>query len=95
MPWRHAACATNWRASGKRCRTNPPPTARPTLRWVFQLLEGSHSVRLTMPGKVHDLIEGLNEVPMKSLRLLGEEVCRLYHISPSEGLLNVGISISG
>ena len=59
------------------------PTARPTLRWVFQLLEGIHRVRVTMPGKVHDLIEGLNEVQMKILRLFGGEVCRLYQISPS------------
>jgi len=57
-------------------------TARPTLRWVFQLLEGIHRVRVTVQGKVHDLIEGLNEVQIKILRLFGEEVCRLYQISP-------------
>jgi hypothetical protein len=59
-----------------------PPTARPTLRWIFQLLEGIHRVRVTVPGQVHDLIEGLNEVQIKILRLFGEEVCRLYQISP-------------
>jgi len=59
------------------------PTERPTLRWVFQLLEGIHRVRVTMQGKLHDLIEGLNEVRSKILRLFGEEVCRLYQISPS------------
>ena len=58
------------------------PTARPTLRWVFQLLEGIHRVRVTVQGKVHNLIEGLNEVQIKILRLFGEEVCRLYQISP-------------
>ena len=58
------------------------PTARPTLRWVFQLLEGIHRVRVTVQGKVYDLIEGLNEVQIKILRLFGEEVCRLYQISP-------------
>jgi transposase len=58
------------------------PTERPTLRWVFQLLEGIHRIRVTMQGKVHDLIEGLNEVQIKILRLFGEEVCRLYQISP-------------
>lgn len=58
------------------------PTARPTLRWVFQLLEGIHRVRVTVQGQVHDLIEGLNEVQIKILRLFGEEVCRLYQISP-------------
>jgi transposase len=58
------------------------PTERPTLRWVFQLLEGIHRVRVTVQGKVHDLIEGLNDVQIKILRLFGEEVCRLYQISP-------------
>jgi len=58
------------------------PTERPTLRWVFQLLEGIHRIRVTLQGKVHDLIEGLNEVQIKILRLFGEEVCRLYQISP-------------
>lgn len=41
---------------------NNQPTERPTLRWVFQLLEGIHRVRVIVQGKVHDLIEGLNEV---------------------------------
>jgi transposase len=58
------------------------PTERPTLRWVFQLLEGIHRVRVTLQGQVHDLIEGLNEVKIKVLRLFGEEVCRVYQISP-------------
>ncbi len=58
------------------------PTERPTLRWVFQLLEGIHRVRVTVQGKVHNLIEGLNAVQIKILRLFGEEGCRLYQISP-------------
>jgi transposase len=58
------------------------PTAWPTLRWVFQLLEGIHRVRVTVQGKLHDLIEGLNEVQINILRLFGAEVCRLYQISP-------------
>ena len=58
------------------------PTQRPTWRWVFQLLEGIHRIRVTMQGQVHNLIEGLGEVQTKILRLFGEEVCRLYQISP-------------
>jgi len=58
------------------------PTARPTLRWVFQLLEGIHRVRVMVQGQVHDVIEGLNEVQIKILRLFGDQVCRLYQISP-------------
>ena len=58
------------------------PTERPTLRWVFQLLEGIHRLRVTVHDTVHDLIEGLNAVQIKILRLFGKEVCRLYQISP-------------
>jgi transposase len=58
------------------------PTRRPTLRWVFQLLEGIHRVHVTVQGQVYDLVEGLNEGKVKVLRLFGEGVCRLYQISP-------------
>lgn len=58
------------------------PTQRPTLRWVFQLLEGIHRVRVLVQGQVHDLIEGLNDVKINLLRWFGEGVCRLYQISP-------------
>jgi transposase len=58
------------------------PTGRPTLRWVFQLLEGIHRVRVIVQGKVLDLIEGLTDVTIKLLRLFGEAVCQLYQISP-------------
>jgi transposase len=57
------------------------PTASPTLRGGFQLLAGMHRVRMTLQGQVHDLIEGLNDVQSKILRLFGNEVCRLYQIS--------------
>jgi transposase len=57
------------------------PTTSPTLRWVFQLLEGIHRIRMTVQGQAHDLIEGLNNVQVKILRLFGNEVCRLYQIS--------------
>jgi transposase len=57
------------------------PTQRPTLRWVFQLLEGIHRVRVIVHAQVHDLIEGLNEVQLKILRLFGQNVCQIYQIS--------------
>jgi len=57
------------------------PTQRPTLRWVFQVLEGIHRVRVIVQDQVHDLIEGLNEVRIKILRLFGQEVCQIYQIS--------------
>ncbi len=56
------------------------PTSRPTLRWVFQLLEGIERVRVMVEGKVWALITGLNEVKMKILRLFGEQVCQVYQL---------------
>lgn len=58
-----------------------PPTPSPTLRGVFQLLEGMHRVQVTVQGQGHHLIEGRNDVQSKILRLCGHEVCRLYQIS--------------
>jgi len=53
------------------------PTPSPTLRWVFQLLEGIHRVRMTGQDQVHELSEGINDVQIKILRLFGNEVCHL------------------
>jgi transposase len=56
------------------------PTNRPTLRWVFQVLEGIERVRLMVDGQVRDLITGLTEVKIKILRLFSEQVCRVYQL---------------
>ena len=56
------------------------PTNRPTLRWVFQVLEGIERVRLIVDGQVRDLITGLNEVKIKILRLFSEQVCHVYQL---------------
>jgi len=57
------------------------PTKRPTLRWVFQVLEGIERVRMMVDGQVRDLITGLNAVKIKILRLFGEQVCRVYQLA--------------
>ena len=88
--WRvYAVAQRRLRQQGVRHNTAVPnhmhqPTQRPTLRWVFQLLEGLHRVRVTGQGHGHDRIEGLNEVQITILRLFGEGVCRLYQISPGD-----------
>jgi transposase len=56
------------------------PTNRPTLRWVFQVLEGIERVRLMVDGQVRDQIMGLNEVKIKILCLFGEQVCHVYQV---------------
>jgi transposase len=56
------------------------PTNRPTLRWVFQVLEGIERVRVRVEGHIQELITGLNAVKIKILRLFGEQVCHMYQL---------------
>jgi transposase len=57
------------------------PTRTPTLRWVFQMLDGIHRVHLTLPGQPKQcLIEGLDDRKVKALRLFGSTICRYYQI---------------
>ena len=56
------------------------PTNRPTLRWVFQVLEGIERVRVRVEGHMQELITGLNAVKINILRLFGEQVCHVYQV---------------
>lgn len=57
------------------------PTERPTLRWVFQLLEGINRVVFSVQGQLRIFIEGLTDLRRKILRLFGQKVCQIYQIS--------------
>ena len=56
------------------------PTNRPTLRWVFQMLEGIERVRMQVADQVHEMITGLTAVKIKILRLFGDQVCHAYQL---------------
>jgi len=57
------------------------PTKRPTLRWIFQLLEGINQVVLSVQKQVVIFIEGITDIRKKILRLFGQRVCQIYQIS--------------
>jgi len=57
------------------------PTSQPTLRWVFQLLEGIHQVSLDVDGQVTSVMDGITELRGKILQLFGERVSQIYYIS--------------
>ena len=57
------------------------PTSSPTLRWLFQMLEGINRVVFYLRGQVQVVIEGLTELKRKILRLFGPTVCQIYQIS--------------
>ena len=56
------------------------PTNCPTLRWVFQMLEGIERVRMPVADQVHAMITGLTAVKIKILRLFGDQVCHAYQL---------------
>jgi transposase len=61
------------------------PTAKPTLRWIFQALEGIHRVTMATETGVRVLVEGITELRMKILQLFGPSVCQKYQIPVPEG----------
>jgi len=61
------------------------PTATPTLRWVFQMLEGIHRVIIPQRATVQTLIHGMTALREKILRLFGKTICQKYQISWARG----------
>ncbi len=57
------------------------PTATPTLRWIFQLLEGIHVLTGGTQRQGRAIIEGLTDLRRKILQLFGQNVCQIYQIS--------------
>jgi transposase len=58
------------------------PPSRPTLRWIFQLVEGINRVTCSVHGHVETLTEGLTDLRRKILQLFGPNGCQIYQISP-------------
>jgi transposase len=57
------------------------PTSRPTLRWIFQMLEGIHRVLVSAGEQVICIMEGITDLRRKILQLFGQRVCQIYQIS--------------
>jgi len=60
-------------------------TKTPTLRWVFQMLDGINRVKLTLPGQAPQILcEGLNDTKTKAIKCFGDSVAKYYLISYQE-----------
>ena len=57
------------------------PTANPTARWIFQLFEGINYVSIYIKKTVEHSINGLNEIREKIIRLLGDNVKKIYQVN--------------
>lgn len=58
------------------------PIQRPTMRWVFQILEGINHVVIRDGKQLKVMLEGLNDLRRKILSLLGNSVAKIYQIAP-------------
>ncbi len=56
------------------------PTSIPTLRWVFQCMEGIHRVLLNIDGHNTCVIDGITELRKKIIQLFGKRVCLIYQL---------------
>lgn len=59
------------------------PSKQPTLRWVFQLMEGVSLVEIVINGVFTVLIDGLCDLKRKIIGLFGEKVRSIYMQSTS------------
>ncbi|OLS27965.1 MAG: hypothetical protein HeimC3_01280 [Candidatus Heimdallarchaeota archaeon LC_3] len=54
------------------------PSQRPTLRWIFQLFEDVHLVKIEKKGKTHFEVKNLRSGGIKALEMLGREYLDKY-----------------
>ena len=54
------------------------PTKQPTLRWIFQLMEGVSLVQIVINGVPKLLIDGLCDLKRKIIGLFGRNVANIY-----------------
>ncbi len=58
------------------------PTSTPTLRWIFQLMEGIAFVRIFDHERalIHETVSNLNDLRIRIVRLFGDTACKIYQI---------------
>uniref|UniRef100_UPI001AADA78F hypothetical protein n=1 Tax=Facilibium subflavum TaxID=2219058 RepID=UPI001AADA78F len=56
------------------------PVTNPTMRWVFQMLEGVHVVYIAVKGQILQQITGITDIKRKILEFFYTEVQEIYHL---------------
>lgn len=54
------------------------PSKQPTLRWIFQLMEGVNLVEILINGISTCLVDGLSDLKRKIIGLFGQTVENIY-----------------
>ena len=59
------------------------PVQNPTMRWIFQIMEGIGVIRFyekNLSKPIREMITNLNELRRKIIKLFGEPACKIYGI---------------
>jgi len=56
------------------------PTNMPTMRWIFQLMEGIHVVKMKVGALFRTVVHGLNDLKIKIISLMGNTIRMIYSI---------------
>ena len=56
------------------------PTQKPTMRWVFQLMTGIHSVTMKLKDGIQAGVQGITIIQEKIIRLMGETTVQIYDL---------------
>lgn len=58
------------------------PIQTPTLRWIFQIMEGIALARIVDKAKtcLQTIVTNLDDLRKKIIRLFGKQACRIYQI---------------
>ena len=66
----------------------------PTLRWIFQIMEGTGMVRFYekgMDAPVRELVTNLTDLRRKIIRLFGPTACEMYGLIPKSAAADPGM----
>jgi transposase len=69
------------------------PTKTPTMRWIFQLMDGIHFVAINVNGVVQKTIHGWTDLKQKIIRLMGKPIMQIYNLADNVGFSSGGSSM--
>lgn len=61
-------------------------TSKPTLRWIFQLLDGIELVKMHVEKTTHTVVSGLTALKQRILSYFGDTVMKIYGLVPEPAL---------
>ncbi|MCW5589214.1 MAG: IS1634 family transposase [Legionellales bacterium] len=67
------------------------PIKNPTMRWIFQMLDGIDYVKIKIEGVTKIMIHGMTDLKKKIILLMGESVATIYGFVQNNTLLECHI----